>query len=68
MDVKVITRVYPRLRAALFHLTEIEFGLLKGGNVLRKGRRSNSLCIAIITTAIIVESGMVRESSKCPVI
>lgn len=30
VDVKVVTRVYQRLREALFHLTELEGGKLKG--------------------------------------
>ena len=30
VDVKVITRVYQRLREALYHLTELEAGRLKG--------------------------------------
>jgi hypothetical protein len=30
VDVKVGTRVYQRLREALFHLTELEGGKLKG--------------------------------------
>lgn len=47
VDVKVVTRVYPRLREALFHPTEIEAGRLKGEIELdeacfgggRKGKR-----------------------------
>jgi transposase len=47
VDVKVITRVYQRLREALFHLTELEAGRLKGEIELdeayfggrRKGKR-----------------------------
>src|SRR3989344_3788164 len=30
VDVKVVTRVYQRLREALYHLTELEAGRLKG--------------------------------------
>jgi len=47
MDIKVITRVYQRLREALFHVTELEAGKLKGEIELdeayfggrRKGKR-----------------------------
>jgi transposase len=47
VDVKVVTRVYQRLREALFHLTELEAGRLKGEIELdeayfggrRKGKR-----------------------------
>lgn len=47
VDVKVITRIYQRLREALFHLTELEAGRLKGEIELdeayfggrRKGKR-----------------------------
>ena len=47
IDVKVVTRVYQRLREALFHLTELEAGRLKGEIELdeayfggrRKGKR-----------------------------
>jgi transposase len=30
VDIKVVTRVYQRMRAALYHLTELEAGKLKG--------------------------------------
>ena len=50
VDVKVVTRVYQRLREALFHLAELEGGKLKGEIELdeayfggkRKGKRGRA--------------------------
>lgn len=67
MDVKVITRVYQRLREALFHLTELEAGRLKGEIELdeayfggrRKGKRGRGAAGKSVVFGLLERDGRV---------
>jgi transposase len=67
VDVKVITRVYQRLREALFHLTELEAGRLKGEIELdeayfggrRKGKRGRGAAGKSVVFGLLERDGRV---------
>jgi len=67
VDVKVITRVYQRLREALFHLTELEAGRLKGEIELdeayfggrRKGKRGRGASGKSVVFGLLERDGKV---------
>jgi transposase len=67
VDVKVITRVYQRLREALFHLTELEAGRLKGEIELdeayfggrRKGKRGRGAAGKSVVFGLLERDGKV---------
>ena len=67
MDVKVITRVYQQLREALFHLTELEAGKLKGEIELdeayfgghRKGKRGRAAAGKSVVFGLLERDGRV---------
>lgn len=67
VDVKVISRVYQRLREALFHLTELEAGRLKGEIELdeayfggrRKGKRGRGAAGKSVVFGLLERDGRV---------
>ena len=67
VDTKVVTRVYQRLREALFHLTELEAGRLKGEIELdeayfggrRKGRRGRGAAGKSVVFGLLERDGRV---------
>lgn len=67
VDVKVITRIYQRLREALFHLTELEAGRLKGEIELdeayfggrRKGKRGRGAAGKSVVFGLLERDGKV---------
>ncbi len=67
VDVKVVTRVYQRLREALFHLTELEAGRLKGEIELdeayfggrRKGKRGRGAAGKSVVFGLLERDGKV---------
>jgi len=67
VDVKVVTRVYQRLREALFHLTELEAGRLKGEIELdeayfggrRKGKRGRGAAGKSVVFGLLERDGRV---------
>jgi transposase len=67
VDVKVVSRVYQRLREALFHLTELEAGRLKGEIELdeayfggrRKGRRGRGAAGKSVVFGLLERDGKV---------
>ena len=67
VDVKVVTRIYQRLREALFHLTELEDGRLKGEIELdeayfggrRKGKRGRGAAGKSVVFGLLERDGQV---------
>src|SRR6185436_16425530 len=67
LDVKVVTRVYQRLREALFHLTELEGSRLKGEIELdeayfgghRKGKRGRAAAGKSVVFGLLERDGRV---------
>lgn len=67
IDVKVVTRVYQRLREALFHLTELEAGRLRGEIELdeayfggrRKGKRGRGAAGKSVVFGLLERDGRV---------
>ena len=67
VDVKVVSRVYQRLREALFHLTELEAGRLKGEIELdeayfggrRKGKRGRGAAGKSVVFGLLERDGKV---------
>ena len=71
VDVKVVTRVYHRMREALYHLTELEAGKLKGEIELdeayfggkRKGKRGRAAAGKSVAFGLLERDGRVYTNS-----